>query len=253
MENNYIDQNLDALNIFDFNASSLDYLISILALDNSKSLSINLRCSRLLRSIEVSPFNLVSRLRKRNNLTFIQSLSIFYKIQYLFLKIFEISNDYRFLNCVLKLHDSRLNKLGIYYIFSMFNFDIINNIKNVNKLISFYLKNFTKYSYKSNLKNIGISLSDDDLDKFLNKKLSKNYTEGVVIFSPSSRSLYTLCVAQLLISRGVRINYIVVKRVFSFTRIFDEINRDGFSWVIKKFFFKYPYGNGNPLLREWLS
>jgi folate-dependent phosphoribosylglycinamide formyltransferase PurN len=50
---------------------------------------------------------------------------------------------------------------------------------------------------------------------------------GVIVFSPNPYSLYTLSVLQLLIIHGVRVQGVVVRRLFNRKRFFQELKRDG--------------------------
>lgn len=55
----------------------------------------------------------------------------------------------------------------------------------------------------------------------------------VVVFSPSRFSLYTLCVAELLIRQKVNVKAIVVRKLFNRKRFLSEFSRDG-SRLIEK-------------------
>lgn len=56
---------------------------------------------------------------------------------------------------------------------------------------------------------------------------------GVVIFSPSRFSLYTICVTELLKNNNVDVKAIFVRRLFNRKRFLSEFSRDG-SRLIKK-------------------
>jgi methionyl-tRNA formyltransferase len=55
----------------------------------------------------------------------------------------------------------------------------------------------------------------------------------VVIFCPNPKSLYTLCVAHLLQKENVKVEAIIIRRMFTPQRILSELRRDGLRLLIK--------------------
>ena len=65
--------------------------------------------------------------------------------------------------------------------------------------------------------------------------------KGIIIFSPSKYSLYTLCVAKMCIDQKIPVAGIIVLKLFNFQRFKSEFRRDGdrlLKKIWKKFFLK---------------
>lgn len=62
--------------------------------------------------------------------------------------------------------------------------------------------------------------------------------KGVIIFSPSKYSLYTLCVLKLCKIKGIPISGIIILNLFNYSRFKSEFKRDG-NRLIKKIWKKF--------------
>ncbi|MCO4746120.1 MAG: hypothetical protein KC912_15090 [Proteobacteria bacterium] len=57
----------------------------------------------------------------------------------------------------------------------------------------------------------------------------------VAVFSPSVKSLYSTAVLEMLHRRGVRVGLVVIRRMFTPSRVRQELRRDGFRLVRKAY------------------
>jgi folate-dependent phosphoribosylglycinamide formyltransferase PurN len=73
--------------------------------------------------------------------------------------------------------------------------------------------------------------------------------KGVIVFSPSRYSLYTITVTEMLRRRGILIKAIVVRKLINPKRFFSELGRDGKRLLkkiaVKLFFRKIAYQKSN--------
>jgi methionyl-tRNA formyltransferase len=72
----------------------------------------------------------------------------------------------------------------------------------------------------------------DEIDMPIRKVVDES--PGVVIFSPNPFGITTLCAAELLKIHGIDVRAIVVRRLFNFKRLLQELRRDGLKWVYRK-------------------
>jgi methionyl-tRNA formyltransferase len=238
-------KNLEQLNIYSLNVEMLDELI--LKVEKSKFENeegpVNIVFSRLLRSIEIRPTTFIHQLRRRKSMKLREALDIYDRIFRLFLEIYDKTNDARYLNCVLKLNDNRTSNFGVAgRLYSLISSERLDNKEN-RKSIKDYLTQIEKSNNKQHVNVTSRFIDDAQIDKFMLNEILDYSGEEVVIFSPNIRSLYTLCVAEILRRNGIKVNSFVVKRILSISRIKGEIQRDGISWVYKKFIQRFLFRN----------
>ena len=240
MTNSKSTNSYESINIYDLEEQLLDQIISRIETGIYSNIPpINLKFSRLLRSIEINPSTFCSRLQQRKMLSESEVVSIFTKVLRLFLIIFDKTGDIRFLNCVLKLLDfwSRNFCIPSYLYPSRRSYS--KQINMIRKLASDRLLSLNRQNIQQKIKIVSKFMEDKQIESFIHELSPKIFQEEVVIFCPNVRSLYTLCVAELLRRSGIRISAIVVKRVFSISRISSEVKRDGAYWLLKKFSQRY--------------
>lgn len=234
-----------SLSIYSVDLELLDDLIIKVeqnALGN-ENLSVNLVFSRLLRSIEISPGTFVRRLRRRRQLNLTEAIAIYNRIYRLFLGVYDKTNDLRYLNCLLKLQDNWRRNYGIIgQLYSMISDNGLSDAALRKSLNDRFLE-VEGRDLKQEVKVTNRFLDDAQIESFILDENIKNIDESVVIFCPNVRSLYTLCVAEILRMKGVKVKAIVVKPIFSISRISDEVTRDGIKWVLKKFVQRFLFRN----------
>lgn len=193
--------------------------------------------SKLLRSVEVSPKSVIRRL-SAGNVDKSKIPFVYLSLLQFFLIIFKKTDDLRYLNSCNKLIDSVAlsNNLLVWLSIKFKHREWFNKLK---------------IDCQSSIDNFDFSKSKRTVicaDRFIDSEeleyLSRNISHlkcsaSVVLFSPNPKSLYTLCVAEMLANSGIRVCGIVVKNVFSLKRLIEEIKRDGFLWVSKKFLQRY--------------
>lgn len=229
------------LNIYDLDDSFLIKIILSLGKNESSigGMPINFIFSRLLRSIEINPVSLIRRIRRRRKFTLKNTILIYEKIFELFLLIYQRTGDIRYLNCLLKLDDCHWKNFGYFNAIVHFFWRKSPEMIHYLGLIKSHLIDLEA---SNKIFTINISpnfLTDTEVNEFVKNISFDEYSGGVVVFCPNIRSLYTLCVCELLRLSGVKISAVIVKRVFNYSRIVDEVSRDGVYWVFKKFFQRY--------------
>jgi methionyl-tRNA formyltransferase len=75
----------------------------------------------------------------------------------------------------------------------------------------------------------------------LNIEVVTNSNKKVIVFSPNPYSLYTLSVLHLLAEHGIKVEAVIVRKIFNLKRISLEVRRDGkrlIKKVVRKLVFK---------------
>lgn len=237
-----INKNYEDISVKNINKDILEEILLFhkkQKLIKNNNLSTNLIFSRLLRSIEISPHTVIRRIRLGNGISFNAALAIYTNICKLFLIIYHDTNDVRYINSLLKLNDSLYRNFGLSHLISIIFYT-------QSKKYKYFLRELNKCIFTVNSENVHakalitpIFLSYEQIQKFVYEVNESKYSGGVALFCPNVRSLYTLCVAEMLRKSGVKVEAVFVKKIFNYSRIMYELRRDGLHWVFKKFVFRY--------------
>ena len=211
------------------------YVLSTLqqvCLDENQPEWFLLWVEKLLRVCEVRRFELQERIRKnvKNDQTArITAL----RLCLLFLNCFYLYNDARYINIVLKIIDLKWIKFG----------DMRDSLPHqcseeifLKVLVALLVENgitiLRDVDWRPQITPLIEERIIDKIDLPMHKIC--DVADGVVIFSPNPMGIATLCVAELLKVHGINVRAIVIRRLFNFKRLYEEIKRDGLKWVYRK-------------------
>jgi methionyl-tRNA formyltransferase len=205
---------------------------------NDKILEINLKSEKGFRSKDNELY--LDQVEKNRN-KFIEE----YKEPSLYLAFFIVNNliiiaysqkDLRFINTTLKILDK------------------IKSEGWCSKAISQICNNLVAMIKEICIDLIGSFVKDNQCmsdGKFTNRILSQpnklqietasSTNKGIVVFSPNPYSLYTLSVLHLLRENGLKVEAVIVRRIFNISRIRKELARDGtrlLKKIIRKLVFR---------------